>query len=443
MGQIALARMFAQRRPGSYQRRIESRLCQAMRMKTGEVRWDHLLYNCRAVDPRPDGRGYAITESAAIGIAGHQIVFCGSMSELPFAAAQCAEHLHDLAGRMVTPGLIDCHTHLVFAGNRADEFELRLGGADYQQIARAGGGIASTVRATRAASDDELLAQSLVRARALLDDGVTCIEIKSGYGLNLDSERRMLQTARRLAAALGIEVQATFLGLHALPPEFSERRDAYVSAVIEDWLPALHAEGLVDAVDAFCEGIAFSADEVRRLFVKARSLGVPVKLHADQLSDLGGAALCAEFDGRSADHIEYSGPAAVAAMAEHGTVAVLLPGAFYCLRETTLPPINALRHAGVAMAVSTDLNPGTSPVCSLRMAMNQACTLFRLTPAETFAGVTIHAARALGLADRKGRLQCGFDADLAIWNMNSPAELSYWIGAPGPHSIWIAGRERR
>lgn len=412
-------------------------------MKTGNNRWDHLLYNCRVVNPGIDGRDYSVSESAAIGIAGHQIVFCAAMSELPFAPEQCAEHLHDLAGRMVTPGLIDCHTHLVFAGNRANEFELRLGGADYQQIARAGGGIASTVRATRAASDDELLAQSLLRARALLDDGVTCIEIKSGYGLDLDTERRMLQTARRLGRELGIEVQATFLGLHALPPEFSDRRDDYVRAVVEEWLPCLHAEGLVDAVDAFCEGIAFTPDEVRRLFEKAQALGVPVKLHADQLSDLGGAALCAEFDGRSADHIEYSSPAAVTAMAEHGTVAVLLPGAFYCLRETTLPPIEALRRAGVAMAVSTDLNPGTSPVCSLRMAMNQACTLFRLTPAETFAGVTSYAARALGLENRKGRLQRGYDADLAVWNLSSAAELSYWIGAPGPHSIWIAGRKRR
>ncbi len=412
-------------------------------MKTGSTRWDHLLYNARAVEARTDGSGYSIVESAAIGIAGHQIVFCGGIADLPFAPELCAQELHDLAGRMVTPGLIDCHTHLVFAGNRANEFELRLGGADYAQIARAGGGIASTVRATRAASDEALFAQSLLRARGLLDDGVTCIEIKSGYGLDLATERRMLQTARRIGTELGIEVQTTFLGLHALPPEYRERRDDYVSAVIDQWLPILHQEGLVDAVDAFCEGIAFTPGEVRRLFEKARTLGVPVKLHADQLSDLGGAALAAEFNGRSADHIEYTGAVAVSAMAEHGTVAVLLPGSFYCLRETKLPPIEALRGAGVAMAVSTDLNPGTSPLCSLRLAMNQACTLFRLTPAETFAGVTLHAARALGLGDRKGQLRAGYNADLAVWEHASPAELSYWIGAPGPYAVWAGGKRRR
>lgn len=409
-------------------------------MKTGRNRWDHLLFNCRLVNPTGDGRGYEVTEAGAIGIAGHQIVFAGALADLPAAQASVADQQTDLGNRLVTPGLIDCHTHLVFAGNRANEFEMRLAGASYEEIARAGGGIVSTVRATRAASDDDLFAQSLGRARTLMADGVTCIEIKSGYGLDLDTERRMLRTARRIGDELGISVRTTFLGLHALPAEYRETRDDYVNMVIDEWLPTLHAEGWIDAVDAFCEGIAFTPAETRRLFEKARALGIAVKLHADQLSDLGGAALAAEFGGLSADHIEYTDATAVAAMAAQGTVAVLLPGSFYCLRETRMPPIAELRHHGVAMAVSTDLNPGTSPVCSLRLAMNQACTLFRLTPAEAFAGVTVQAARALGLAHRKGQLSAGFDADLAVWNIGSVAELCYWIGAPGPDSVWVAGK---
>lgn len=409
-------------------------------MKTGRDRWDHLLFNCTLVNPVGDGSGYDIIEAAAIGIAGRQIVFVGCMHDLPLPAETLSSERIDLDGRLVTPGLIDCHTHLVFAGNRANEFEMRLGGASYEEISRAGGGIVSTVVATRDASDDALLRASLVRARTLLADGVTCIEIKSGYGLDLNTERRMLRTARRIGETLGIDVRTTFLGLHALPAEYRDERDRFVAAVIDDWLPRLHGEGLIDAVDAFCEKIAFTPTETRRLFEKALSLGVPVKLHADQLSNLAGAALSAEFGGLSADHIEFSDAAAIEAMARSGTVAVLLPGSFYCLRETKLPPIDALRRHGVAMAVSTDLNPGTSPLCSLRLAMNQACTLFRLTPAEAFAGVTVNAARALGLAERKGRLRNGYDADLAIWDIASAAELSYWIGAPGPSSLWSKGR---
>jgi len=412
-------------------------------MKTGRVRWDQLLLNCRVVNALTDGSGYATIDSCAIGIAGHQIVFVGTPDALPVAAVDAAETLLDLDGALVIPGLIDCHTHLVFAGNRADEFEQRLQGANYQEIARAGGGIIASVRATRAASFGELFAQSLPRARDLVRDGVTCIEIKSGYGLELESERRMLQVARRIGTELGITVSSTFLGLHAVPPEFRDQRDAYVTQVIDEWLPALHAEGLIDAVDAFCEGIGFTPTETRRLFEKANLLELPVKLHADQLSDLGGAALSAEFGGWSADHIEYTTSAAVAAMAARGTVAVLLPGSFYCLRETQLPPIAALRAHAVPMAVSTDLNPGTSPVCSLRLAMNQACTLFRLTPAEAFAGTTLHAARALGMSHRKGRLAAGYDADLAVWRISSPAELSYWIGAGGPSRVWAMGKELR
>lgn len=409
-------------------------------MKTGRNRWDQLLLNCRIANPVGDGSGYAITESAAVGIAGHQIVFAGSRDELPFPSHAAADMVVDLGNALVTPGLIDCHTHLVFAGNRANEFEMRLQGASYQDVARAGGGINASVRATRAASFDELVLQSLPRARDLVRDGVTCIEIKSGYGLDLDSERRMLQAARRIGAELGISVSTTFLGLHALPAEYREDREAYVRQVIDEWFPVLHAEALIDAVDAFCESIAFTPAETRRLFEKARALAVPVKLHADQLSDLGGAALCAEFDGWSADHIEYASESAVHAMARSGTVAVLLPGSFYCLRESQLPPIAALRQHGVAMAVSTDLNPGTSPLRSLRLAMNQACVLFRLTPAETFAGVTLHAARALGMQHRKGLVAAGMDADLAAWSLASPAELSYWLGGHGPERLWAMGK---
>jgi len=409
-------------------------------MKTGRDRWDQLLLNCRLANARVDGSGYERVDDVAIGIAGHRIVYAGARGDLPAAPDAVADAQVDLGGRLVTPGLIDCHTHLVFAGNRAREFEMRLGGASYEDIARAGGGIVSTVSATRQASDESLFEQSLARARTLLRDGVSCMEIKSGYGLELASERRMLRTARRIGMALGIEVRTTFLGLHALPADFRDRRDEYVSAVVDEWLPALHAEGLVDAVDAFCEGIGFTPAETRRLFERARSLGLPVKLHADQLSDLGGAALCAEFAGLSADHIEYTGSEAITTMAANGTVAVLLPGAFYCLRETRLPPIDALRRQGVSMAVASDLNPGTSPLCSLRLAMNQACTLFRLTPAEAFAGVTLHAARALGLNHRKGRIAVGFDADLAVWDCENAAELSYWLGAAGPHALWAGGR---
>jgi imidazolonepropionase len=409
-------------------------------MKTGRDRWDQLLLNCRIANPLEDGSGYALVDDAAIGIAGHRIVYAGARADLPVPESAAAEVRSDLGGALATPGLIDCHTHLVFAGNRAAEFELRLQGASYQEIAQAGGGINATVRATRAATAEALLATSLPRAKALLRDGVTTIEIKSGYALTLEGERRMLQTARRLGDELGITVSTTFLGLHALPPEFQERRGDYVAEVVDHWLPALHHEGLVDATDAFCEGIAFTPQETRRLFDKARALGLPVKLHADQLSDLGGAALCAEYSGWSADHVEYSSEAAIVTMAARGTVAVLLPGAFYSLRETRLPPIAAMRAHGVRVAIATDLNPGTSPLCSIRLAMNQACTLFRLTPAQAFAGVTVHAASALGMAHRKGRLQAGLDADIAVWPYTSPAELSYWMGGAGPLGVIAMGR---
>jgi imidazolonepropionase len=339
---------------------------------------------------------------------------------------------------LVTPGLIDCHTHLVFGGDRAHEFDLRLNGSSYEDIARAGGGIVASVNATRAASEEQLFAQSLPRAQALRADGVTTLEIKSGYGLDLDSERRMLRVARRIGRELGVSVRTSFLGLHALPPEYRDRRDAYVSLVCDTLLPALAAEGLVDAVDAFCESIGFSREETRRLFERAKQLGLPVKLHAEQLSDLDGAALVAEYGGLSADHLEHLGEAGIRAMAAAGTVAVLLPGAFYALRETKRPPIDLLRQHGVPMAIATDCNPGTSPLLSLRLAAGMACTLFRLTPEEALRGVTVNAARALGLHDR-GTLAPGQRADLVIWNVKQPAALCYWIGGALVRTVLVGG----
>lgn len=333
----------------------------------------------------------------------------------------------DARGRLLTPGLIDCHTHLVFAGDRVKEFERRLEGASYAEIAAAGGGIVSSIRAVREASEDELLAQSLPRARALLADGVTTLEIKSGYGLDTDNELKMLRVARRIGEELGIGVRTTFLGAHALPPEYAGRADEYIDMVCREMLPAVAEAGLADAVDGFCENIAFSSAQMRRVFEAARQHGLPVKLHAEQLSDQGGARLVAEFGGLSADHLEYADETAIEAMDAAGTVAVLLPGAFYALRETQLPPMDALRRHGVPMAIATDLNPGTSPLLSLRLAMSMACTLFRLTPTEALRGTTVHAARALGLTDR-GTLAIGQRADLVLWDVQDPAELGYWIG---------------
>jgi imidazolonepropionase len=317
---------------------------------------------------------------------------------------------------------------------------MRLHGESYEAIARAGGGIVSSVRATRAAGEDELLRQSLPRAQGLIRDGVTTLEIKSGYGLDLDTEMKMLRVARQLGEQLGITVRTTFLGLHALPPEFKDRRADFITAVCDEWLPAVADTGLADAVDAFCEGIAFTPDEVRRCFEAARKLGLPVKLHADQLSDLGGAALAATFNGLSADHLECTDEAGVDAMARAGTVAVLLPGSFYALRETRMPPIAAFRERGVPMAIATDLNPGTSPLRSLRLAMNIACTLFRFTPQEALRGVTVNAARALGLKDR-GTLANGQRADVVVWSARQPAELAYWIGGALASRVFAGGME--
>jgi imidazolonepropionase len=400
--------------------------------------WDHLLLDVHLATLSGDA-GYGIIEDGAVGIQGSQLVFAGARSELPAMPHTLAREVHRLDGAWVTPGLVDCHTHLVFGGDRAREFEQRLEGASYEAIARSGGGIVSSVRATRSATGEALVAQALPRARALVADGVTTVEVKSGYGLEPDAERRMLGAARALGRQLGIDVRTTFLGLHALPPEYTGQREAYVSLVCDTMLPALAAEGLVDAVDAFCETIGFTPDETGRLFDRARQLGLPVKLHAEQLSDQKGALLVAAHAGLSADHLEWLDPSDAVALAQAGTVAVLLPGAFYALRETRLPPIDALRRAGVPMAVATDLNPGTSPLLSLRLAMNMACTLFRLTPEESLRGATLHAARALGLHDR-GVLQPGKRADLAVWNIGHVRELSYWIGGALLRESWAGGR---
>jgi len=383
--------------------------------------WDLVIHNVHLATME---HGYGELLDAAIAVKDGRIAWFGPGDELRASGAV----LIDGQGCWLTPGLIDCHTHIVHAGNRSDEFEARLNGASYEDISRAGGGIMSTVRATRAASDDELLRQSLPRVLALLAEGVTTLEIKSGYGLAADSEAKMLRVARRIGQELPVSVRTTFLGAHALPPEYAGRADAYIDLLCAQMLPQLAGEGLVDAVDAFCERIGFTPAQTQRMFEAATALGLPVKLHAEQLSDLGGAALVARHGGLSADHLEFLSEAGVAAMARHGTVAVLLPGAYYFLREVQQPPVSALRAAGVPMAVSTDCNPGTSPMTSLLLAMNMACTLWRLTPQEALAGATCHAARALGLQDQTGSLAVGKRADFALWRIARPADLAYALG---------------
>ena len=381
---------------------------------------------------------YGLVDDAALAVEDGRIAWAGPRSALPASLRGATQH--DAGGALVTPGLIDCHTHLVYGGDRAGEFEARLKGASYEDIARAGGGIVSTVQATRAASEDDLLRQSLRRLRPLLAEGVTTIEIKSGYGLEQEAEAKCLRVARRLGEQERVSVRTTFLGAHALPPEFGGRADDYVAEVCR-MLPALHAQGLVDAVDAFCETIGFTPAQTARVFEAARALGLPVKLHAEQLSDSAGAELAASFGALSCDHLEWLGERGARAMAQAGTVAVLLPGAFYFLRETKLPPIALLREHGVPIAVSTDCNPGTSPCTSLLLMLNMACTLFRLTPEEALSGVTRHAARALGLADR-GVLAPGLRADFVLWDARHPAELAYAMGLNPCRATYVAGRLR-
>jgi imidazolonepropionase len=381
---------------------------------------------------------YGWLEDGALAVEDGRIAWVGASDSVP--ATLRAGSVHDAQGALITPGLIDCHTHLVYAGDRAGEFEARLQGASYEDIARAGGGIVSTVKATRAADEDTLLAQSLRRLRPLLAEGVTTIEIKSGYGLAEDAEAKCLRVARKLGAQERVDVRTTFLGAHAIPPEFAGRADDYVDLVCA-MLPRLHAQGLVDAVDAFCETIAFTPAQTRRVFDAARALGLPVKLHAEQLSDSGGAELAAGYGALSSDHLEWLGESGARAMARAGTVAVLLPGAFYFLRETRVPPVDLLRRHGVPIAISTDCNPGSSPCTSLLLMLNMACTLFRLTPEEALAGVTRHAARALGLADR-GVLAPGLRADFVLWDARSPAELAYAIGLNPRRATFVEGQER-
>ncbi|MES2068930.1 MAG: imidazolonepropionase [Pseudomonadota bacterium] len=401
--------------------------------------WDALWLNVHLATMK-DGDGYGEIRDAAIAVKDGAIAWLGPRADLPDGYA--AKVQHDGKGCWLTPGLVDCHTHIVYAGNRSDEFEARLNGVAYEEIARKGGGILSTVSATRKASEEELMLASLPRVTSLLREGVTTLEIKSGYGLDQQTEAKMLRVARRLGHDFPLRVKTTFLGAHALPAEYAGRADDYLELVCGQMLPALVEEGLVDAVDAFCEKIGFSAAQTEKVFRAAQQYGLPVKLHAEQLSDQGGAALTARYQGLSADHLEYLSEAGIAAMADQGTVAVLLPGAYYFLRETKLPPIAGLRTAGVPIAISTDCNPGTSPMTSLLLAMNMACTLFRLTPLEALTGATRHAARALGLADQIGSLEIGKQADFALWAIDRPGDLAYAIGGNPCQAVVFGGQLR-
>ena len=394
---------------------------------------DLLLTNARIATM--NGDDYGVIDDGAIAVADGHIAWIGPHAEAPAAGTAA---VRSVEGRWITPALIDCHTHLVFAGDRSAEFEQRLRGASYEDISRAGGGIMSTVAATRAASANELYAATLPRLQTLADEGVATVEIKSGYGLDIENELKMLAVARQLGEALPLTVRTTLLAAHAVPPEYREDADAYVSLICDELLPEVAAAELADAVDAYCESIAFSTDQVARIFTRAAEFGLPVKLHADQLSEGGGAALAAAFNALSADHLEYTTEAGVRAMADAGTAAVLLPGAFLTLGETQLPPINALRKTGIPIAIASDCNPGTSPICSLRIAMMLAARQFRLTPEECLAGVTRAAAQALGLADR-GTLEAGKRADLAIWDVSHPRELAYWFGTPQLAELIVRG----
>ncbi len=400
--------------------------------------WDLLLTNAHIATMQGNNVAYGVIESGALAVADGNIAWVGLESELP-AHVNCKTL--SLNGRWLTPALIDCHTHLVFGGDRAEEFEQRLTGIAYEEIAQAGGGILSTVTATRNASPDELAKSAAMRLQTLVGEGVATIEIKSGYGLDVENELKMLRVARSLAVSSGISISTSFLGAHTVPTEFEGKADQYIEMLCKEALPQAAGEGLVDAVDAYCENIAFSTDQIARLFQTAQSLNLPVKLHADQLSDCGGAKLAASFQALSADHLEYTSNEGVTALADAGSVAVLLPGAFLTLGETHLPPVDIIREKSVPIAVATDCNPGTSPVCSLRSAMNLATSLFRLTPEECLAGVTREAARALGLLHDRGTLETGKRADVAVWNIGHPRELSYWLGLNELSKLFVGGRE--
>jgi imidazolonepropionase len=402
---------------------------------TNDIVADGIWHNFRAM---PETFDKPLSGDAAIVVEQGMIRWVGARASLP--AGYNSLPRFDAHGALLTPGLVDCHTHLVYGGRRANEFAMRLAGASYEEIAKAGGGIVSSVRATREASEDELFAQAAPRLEALLDEGVCAIEIKSGYGLSLEHERKQLRVARRLGEAYGVTVKKTFLGAHALPPEYKDRSGDYIELVCKEMMPALAADGLIDAVDVFCERIAFSLEETEAVFKTAISFGLPVKLHAEQLSDMGGAALAARYGALSCDHIEHLSADGIAAMQAAGTVAVLLPGAYYALRDTHLPPIQALRDAGVPMAISTDHNPGTSPALSLLLMANMACTLFRLTVPEALTGVTRHAARALGLQDTHGVIGAGRPANFVLWGLKEAAELAYWFGQRPPNTIVRQGR---
>jgi imidazolonepropionase len=399
-------------------------------------RLNTIWLNARLATLAPTQLGLGIIERGAIAARDGRIAFAGPEDELP-ATWRSSARIVDCEGRWITPALIDCHTHLVYGGDRAHEFELRLAGATYEEIAREGGGILSTVRATRAASEDELIRSALRRLDALIAEGVGTLEVKSGYGLDLDAERKSLRVARQLAEQRNVTIKTTFLGAHALPPEFADNREGYVAYVADTMIPTLAGEGLIDAVDGFCERIAFTREEIARVFAAARRAGLPVKLHADQLSNSGGAALAAEFGALSADHLEYADEDGLAAMANAGVVAALLPGAYYMLKERQAPPVALMRKHRMAMAVATDSNPGTSPMTSLLLALNMAATLFGLTVNECLAGATRNAARALGLAEHTGTLEAGKWADLAIWDIERPAELVYRLGFNPLHArVW-------
>ena len=408
-----------------------------MQIGQWDALWTHANLATMVSGPSP----YGALNEAAVAIKDGKIAWAGPMADLKGEPRDLAPEVHVVHGSWITPGLIDCHTHIVHGGDRAGEFEMRLEGASYEEIARAGGGIRSTVGATRASSEEDLFDTAVPRIRHLLAEGVTTLEIKSGYGLDVETELRMLRAARRIGAELPVSVVTSFLGAHAIPEEFDGAADSYIDEVALPGLRAAHAEGIADAVDGFCEGIAFSVDQMSRVFDEARKLGLPVKLHAEQLSNLGGAAMAASYGALSADHLEYLDEAGIRAMAEAGTVAVLLPGAFYTLRETQLPPIDLLRAHGVPIAVATDCNPGSSPVTSLLLMLSMAATLFRMTPEECLAGVTRNAAHALGLDDR-GTIEVGKRADLVVWNIERPAELSYRIGYNPIEQVIIEGRMR-